>query len=88
VLREIGLDEDSCVVYKFPLAGSLGSFRGIFDLATFATDGKPDDISEAEFERFWQMPVTAEDQARSIRAINGPSVLDRLFSLLKRGSGR
>jgi hypothetical protein len=83
VSREVGLDGDGRVVYKFPLAGSRGGFRGICDLATFVTEGEPDDISAGEFEDFWQMPVTAEDQLGSIRAIRGPSGFGRVLRWFK-----
>ena len=51
VSREVGLNVQGEVVYKFPWPGS--SFRGTCDLATFDLGDSPNDISPKEFDRLY-----------------------------------
>jgi hypothetical protein len=81
VSREIGLDIGR-VVYKYPWTNSPRSFRGICDMVTFAAG--PDDLNREEFETLWAAPLDSSDQERSIRAIRGPSLGERLRSLFRR----
>ena len=84
VSREIGLDRQDRVVYKFPLTGSPSGFRGMCDMVTFATTDASDDMSEGAFEVLWNAPLGAADQDQSIRAIQGPSLGQRAVKLLAR----
>jgi hypothetical protein len=82
VSREIGMDHDGRVVYKFPLPDSPSRFRGICDMVTFGDAA--DDLPKEEFEALWAAPLDPIDQAQSIRAIRGPSSLERMRGLLTR----
>lgn len=50
--REIGLDQLSQVIHRFPGEGTFGRY-GIFDNATLEVEGLEDDISAAEFNKLY-----------------------------------
>ncbi len=81
--REIGLDRNGRVVYKYPTSNLPRGFRGICDMVTF--DDGPDDLTKAEFEAYWSASLDAQDQARSVQAIRGPSLRERLWGLPRHG---
>jgi hypothetical protein len=49
VTREIGFAANGTVVHRFPGSGSMGRY-GIFDLARFAPDTVPANLSREEFD--------------------------------------
>jgi hypothetical protein len=84
VSREVGLNVQGEVVYKFPWPGS--SFRGTCDLATFDLGDSPNDISPKEFDRLYGTPLDPDLEAASIRAWQGPSIIERIRHRLARAT--
>lgn len=78
VEREIGVDPAGRVVYKFPWPGMLARFHGLNDMATYKVSDLEDDLAADEFERLWAQPIGPDNQARSMRAIQGPPLAEKL----------
>lgn len=52
VLREVGVDQRSKVVHRFPSTESPFGDHGLFDLQKVEREGS--DMTKAEFENYWK----------------------------------